>query len=330
MTNTEQHVTDNKKYKIVFTGQIQPGQDHLTVKARLASIFGLTGSQIEKLFPGKPVLVKGNLTYDDARLFKMKLEQGGAVCQLLEMSEKPSFQATKQEPVKVFPPAEQVAPVPVATGPKAVSLPMAGNGEFTFRKADAKSGPPKYLWVIGAVIILIVISSVIGRKPTQGRPISGNGSSASIENAEPKVFVDPKDYYSVSLPGNYTISNKSAGSRSKITFKYPGQNTVTIIASPMNRQWIPEQQMLTKVDSIRKGRAGPISSFTIVRYQLVYFNDLNGYEIVLRKGNQLAHSYAAVTSTNVAFSIAIVTSGRNSQADHDKLNDMITSTIEPR
>jgi hypothetical protein len=326
MTNTGQTVTENKKYKIVFSGDIQPGHDLISVKARLANSFGVSGAVIDKLFPGKAVLIKGDLTYDNAQLFKMKLEQNGAVFQLLEASEKPRQPEPKPEPPPPPQPTMTMIPDSPTTSP---SGPTAR--EFSFRPVQKKSNTSRNIAIVVAVLILLGILSNIGRKNRTGVivPQHHNKSTDIFGGIHTRFFNDPKHYYSVTLPSNYTLSDKSYGQRSKITFNFPGDNSISILASPMNREWRPQEEMIRKIQGINSGKAGPISSFTVERYQIIEFNGMYGYELFLRKGSRIAHSYSVVSFSNTAIAIAIVTSGSDAQANHDVLNNAIKTSFRP-
>jgi hypothetical protein len=55
---------------------------------------------------------------------------------------------------------------------------------------------------------------------------------------------------------------------------------------------------------------------------------MDGYEIILRKSNEVAHAYAMVSHTNVAFSIAIVCMGSKSEQNYNTLNAAVRSNLE--
>jgi len=342
MTYNKEHSIRGKKYKIVFSGALKPGWDRLSVISRLAKILGTSGEMIGKLFIGKPVLVKGNLLYDDARSYKTQLEQSGAIFQLLEASE--------------IPPPIQVEKV-IVTPPAAVSHTddnMAGNttvnttgnqaaapnlyspaNDFSFRKVEKKANKAKVV-ALSAVVILIVY--VIGSNIVKFKKIN-NSNTHSIEPApasvaalavQPKhMFRDPGRYYSIKIPLSYTVSNKSDTSRSKITFSYPGGNSLVIMARPMNREWNPEAEMMKKLSAVKEGRAGPLNQLSVTSYRLLNFNGMEGYEIIAQEGDRIAHMYALVSFSGTAFAVAIVTSGRNSRANHDELEKAVRLDLKP-
>jgi hypothetical protein len=75
----------DRKYKIVFSGELKPGHDLISIKSRLGSMFGVSASVVEMLFLGKPVLVKVESSLDAAHLFKMDFEKTGASCRIEEV-----------------------------------------------------------------------------------------------------------------------------------------------------------------------------------------------------------------------------------------------------
>lgn len=78
-----------EKYKIVFCGEVQKGHDLLSVKSRLAALFKVRSSIVDKLFQETPVLVRTDLQLETALSFKKDFERTGARCQMLEISAQP-------------------------------------------------------------------------------------------------------------------------------------------------------------------------------------------------------------------------------------------------
>jgi hypothetical protein len=67
------------KSRLVFYGQIAPGQDIVEVKGRLAEMFRTDIVKIEQLFSGKPITVKRDLSQDEAQQFKTIFDRTGAI-----------------------------------------------------------------------------------------------------------------------------------------------------------------------------------------------------------------------------------------------------------
>jgi len=330
MSNTSPNQTG--KYKIVFCGELQNGQDLYSVKSKLSSLLKLPLPMVEKMFVGKPALLKTALTLDEAQSFKKGIEKAGVLCHLLRVHEKVEAPASSSSTAPEKKPAADYTPSSFGPPPAA-------------RSQDGASGKIIAMF-IGIIFLAIVVFNMISqtkveipgagasrpgataRKPSPDSPSSPRSdSSPGLLPDNLSDFDDPKQYYSVSLPEGYRSSNRSSGSRSKVLFSYPGGANVTIIASPMRKKWDPQSTMDQKVRAIREGRAGGFSRFEITQYQLVNLSGMEGYEIVLKKDGNIAHAYAMVTPNNIAFSISIATSGKNSRENHDILDSAIRGSL---
>lgn len=73
---------DFDTYRLVFHGQIRPGLDTRTVQSRLAALFRLDDAQVGRLFDSAPVVVKKNLTLEQALQCKEQFEHSGALCEV--------------------------------------------------------------------------------------------------------------------------------------------------------------------------------------------------------------------------------------------------------
>lgn len=315
------------KYKIVFYGELQKDQDLYSVKSRLSSILKIPLTLVEKIFTGKPVLLRTGLSLEEAQSFKTGIEKTGILCRLLRESEK------AEPPQSASSPGTQGTPAPVSE-PFPYRPPKAGNDP------GAQSGKIISM-VIGIFLVILVLFNLISRtrddysKPktaatSETSPAaSKTASSSGLLSRMQTDFTDPKRNYSVYLPRGFRVTDKSAGKRSKVVFNYPGGENVTILATPMaNRNsWDPQSSMDQKVRAIREGRASQFSRFEITHYGLVFIGGTDGYEIVLKNGSTIAHAYALVSLDNTALSISIVTSGKNSRQNHDLLTSTISRTL---
>lgn len=71
-----------RRYKVVFSGEILIGRDLGEVKRNLAALYKMEVSRIEKLFSGKPVIVKKDIDHVTALQYAAAFEQAGAHCQV--------------------------------------------------------------------------------------------------------------------------------------------------------------------------------------------------------------------------------------------------------
>ncbi|MCF4995747.1 DUF805 domain-containing protein [Pseudomonas syringae] len=65
------------RYKIVFDGALQPGVDITTAKLNLADLFKSDVAAIERLFTGRPVALKRELSHSDAQTYLQALQKTG-------------------------------------------------------------------------------------------------------------------------------------------------------------------------------------------------------------------------------------------------------------
>jgi ribosomal protein L7/L12/cytoskeletal protein RodZ len=342
------------KYKIVFGGELQKGHDLLTLKTKLASMFKVSGLVIDKLFPGKPVLVKTDLDQDAAQAFKKNFETTGARCQVLKLSEK------LQLPAPGVPARETEAPA--TQQPSVISPPPAAPRQSTYQpprqlqKTGKKMNVLTLLVIAVAILAVFIIFKAISGKSTgepettpstqtttppstttsspgtrpsspQPQPQSKTPSGSRLQAEPTKAFEDPLKYYSVSLPGGYIYINESKGKQSKVLFNYSANINVTITASPLTKKRDHQETMYAKVTEIESGNAGPLSRLSISSYDLVSFSGLEGFEIILERGTQLVHMYELVSPNNTAFSIIIVTIGDNNQENHDILDTALRESL---
>ncbi|MFY0730508.1 DUF805 domain-containing protein [Pseudomonas sp. NFX15] len=67
----------DNRFKIVFEGALLPGVDIATAKLNLAGLFKSDVTAIERLFSGRPVALKRNLTHADAQTYLQALSKTG-------------------------------------------------------------------------------------------------------------------------------------------------------------------------------------------------------------------------------------------------------------
>lgn len=70
------------QYNVVFEGKLVPGKDVNAVKKELISLLKVDDAVIDRLFLGKPVIVKKNVDAETAEDFKKSFESAGALCTL--------------------------------------------------------------------------------------------------------------------------------------------------------------------------------------------------------------------------------------------------------
>lgn len=69
-------------YDIVFSGAVAPGRELAQVKLELARLFKTDTAAVERLFCGRPVIIKKGLDRQTADKYKAVMEKAGAICEL--------------------------------------------------------------------------------------------------------------------------------------------------------------------------------------------------------------------------------------------------------
>lgn len=71
-----------ERYRVIFTGQLDPGKDPEKVKSALAAKFKLTPVMLKRLMVGRPIVVKNNVDAEMAFLYKKEIDALGAVSRI--------------------------------------------------------------------------------------------------------------------------------------------------------------------------------------------------------------------------------------------------------
>lgn len=69
-------------YNVVFEGKTVPGKDIGSVKKQLMSLLKIDAPRIDRLFSGKPVVIRKNADSETAEKFRKAFEAAGAICRL--------------------------------------------------------------------------------------------------------------------------------------------------------------------------------------------------------------------------------------------------------
>jgi uncharacterized protein YbjQ (UPF0145 family) len=75
-----------RRFDLVFRGEVGPGQDPEAVKRKLASMLKLDSGRVETLFTGDPVVVKKGLDRETAAKYQQAIGRTGAVCEVTDGS----------------------------------------------------------------------------------------------------------------------------------------------------------------------------------------------------------------------------------------------------
>jgi len=308
----------SEKYKIVFCGEIKSDQDLYTAKVRLSSLLNVPLVFVEDLFDGKPILLKTDLSQNEAQSFKYEIEETGIICHLLRVSESTKNLQVNDEHVKHVPSKHVSSKRVPYFRPSSITSDKEGKAKKILK------------FSIGVILIAIVLSSIPQEsnvirhaRPSLKKPKFVKGSLSD----KIKKFDEPYGYYKISLPSGYRVINKSSGSRSKIIFSYSDNISVAIMAIPVSNIWNVKTKMDQKVRDFKQGKAGRLARFDLVRYGLTDFNGMEGYEMVFRQGGSLMQVFSFISSRNIEFSISIVVLNKHGEKDYNALKSAVKESL---
>jgi hypothetical protein len=99
----------DERFDLSYKGLIAPGADPADTRRRLCAVFKLTDQGAERLFTGRPVIVKRDVDADTAARFERVFAQAGATLTItpvagpgLPKSEHPAANTQAAEPVQVW------------------------------------------------------------------------------------------------------------------------------------------------------------------------------------------------------------------------------------
>ena len=104
----------DESFRVVFRGEIAAGESATDVRERLAQRLRLTPERIERLFSGRPVVVKRGMEQGAAEKIRAAFRQAGAIC---EVEAEASTQAPSEDP-PVTPPRHTSEARPAHTAPE--------------------------------------------------------------------------------------------------------------------------------------------------------------------------------------------------------------------
>lgn len=118
-------------YGVVFAGQLREGVRPEEARANLARLLRIEDpARLDRLFSGKPVVIKKGLDADQARRYEAALRQAGVVCELRR--------AAPASPAPATPPAAAPAPARAAPPPAPSGLALAPLADEAAAPAPAR------------------------------------------------------------------------------------------------------------------------------------------------------------------------------------------------
>ena len=141
-----------QKYRILFKGEIDEGQELGTVKKRLTQLFKTSPERIEKLFTGKPIMLNYNIDQAKAQEYSNELRNAGALCVIEPMPKTPSAAMNKKIEVQ---PLRTVPKVNETSIPNIIS---SKNSDSTKSIGSTSSHSKLFLtgWTVAASCIILL------------------------------------------------------------------------------------------------------------------------------------------------------------------------------
>ncbi len=96
MGASESQKTNDRKYHVLFYGEVAEGCSREKVKQNLMKMFQVPEQLIEKAYSGTPLLVKDGVDFQTAQQYKTIFEKAGTVCRIEEA--KPSQKSSADAP----------------------------------------------------------------------------------------------------------------------------------------------------------------------------------------------------------------------------------------
>ena len=151
------------RYKIVFDGALLPGVELTTAKLKLAELFKTDVAAIERLFSGRPVVLKRDLSQSDAQTYLQALTKTGIAARIesetqVELNLSGVHEHTPAPPPLSSDPESPYAPPRAAVGE---ALPeFATLKPFSF---EGRIGRLRYLaWTMVLMLVTLGIGAVLG------------------------------------------------------------------------------------------------------------------------------------------------------------------------
>ncbi len=76
-----------KRFDLIFRGEVQSGQDPRTVRKKLGSMLKLDSGRIDAFFSGDPTIIKKGLDKATAAKYQQAIARTGAVCEIVGSAE---------------------------------------------------------------------------------------------------------------------------------------------------------------------------------------------------------------------------------------------------
>ena len=144
---------------------------------------------------------------------------------------------------------------------------------------------------------------------------------------DPLPFQDPKGYYEIHLPGEYTVIRSASGTRTEVVFSYARDMRVTVIAEPYPAGWQAQVALDQRREMLRREEDEMYGGFMVIGYDLVSIAGASGYSLILEKRPVLVKEVRLVSSKALGMTITLVTSGAEASPIMGILDQTVRDTL---
>ena len=163
-----------ERYNVYFAGQVIDGHDLAAVREKLGKLFNADPSVLDKLFSGKPQLVKRDCDNNTAAKYKRALEGAGAVPIIKlatpAVTEQPS--SAPAEPKQPMSAAEKIAAL--AAAPTENPYSKAGTG------SSSAAAQPETATAVGGIALAPPGTEVL-RKEERAKPVIREVDTSTLQ-----------------------------------------------------------------------------------------------------------------------------------------------------
>ena len=172
-------------FQLIFRGECQPGTDVQTARNNARTLFKASVEQVDRMFSGRPVVIRNRLEQDQAEKYRAVLARHGMVAYVQPM-------ATEQPA-----PASAEAASPVRTEQPSASSeesPAAGAGQAPARQPGPRIEPGDRLPVAGERADEVLAGSSLGLDPV--------GTRLAEEREDPRPVFEHLDEWTIAPAGS--------------------------------------------------------------------------------------------------------------------------------
>ncbi|WP_257294996.1 DUF805 domain-containing protein [Endozoicomonas sp. YOMI1] len=126
---------DESFYKLIFEGEILPGFKERKVRKNLKELLNADKAELKRLFSGKPIIIRKNLTASEIRPYEIAMMKAGAHCRIISMASNEELPPT---PPEAIPEQDQ----------KPLAKPSGSSGKFQLLPRMGRVRFLASLWII--------------------------------------------------------------------------------------------------------------------------------------------------------------------------------------